>query len=84
LLTYPTTTSSQLDLALGLLTVPVLFGLILLRQSAQTIQQLSQFSESLLQGEQLPILERCPPVQIKFKHEAVPYESLPPDSRLNP
>ena len=70
---YPTSPSGKLDPILSVLTVPMLFGLTLLRQSSELVQQLSLFSESLLQGEQLPILEKCPSPQNQLDPEAVPY-----------
>ncbi len=42
----------------SLVTLPVLMGLITLRQIEQQLGALGQFSESLLQGEQLPILKK--------------------------
>jgi hypothetical protein len=81
-LAYPTSNlrSSKLDPSLALLAVPAVVGLVLLRQSGQVLQQLSQFSESLLQGEQLPILERSV-VHNVSKPEALPYKNpMPTDS----
>ena len=77
-LAYPTSSSGKLDPILSLLTVPVLFGLTLLRQSSEFVQQISLFSESLLQGEQLPILERCPSPQNQPDLKAIPYGSALP------
>lgn len=73
---YPSTPSSELDPALSLLTVPVLAGLVLLRYSQQTLQQIGQFSESLIQGEQLPILERCSSAQNKVELGEIPYRGI--------
>jgi hypothetical protein len=81
-LAYPTPnpSSSRLDPSLAFLTAPILAGLVLLRQSGQMLQQMSQFSESLLQGEQLPILERSS-VHNLSKSEALPYKNaLPMDA----
>jgi hypothetical protein len=51
------------------------------RQSGQMLQQLSQFSESLLQGEQLPILERRSSGHNELEAEALPYKNaLPVDA----
>lgn len=58
---------------LGLATLPMLLGLVALRQTERTLVQLGEFSESLLQGEQLPILERpCSPEASGTQQEAVP------------
>lgn len=43
--------------SLSLVTLPVLMGLIIIRHIEQQLGTLGQFSESLLQGEQLPILK---------------------------
>ena len=75
---YPTSSSGKLDPVLSVLTIPVLFGLTLLRQSSEFVQQLSIFSESLLQGEQLPILEKCPSPQNQLDIKAIPYGSALP------
>jgi hypothetical protein len=76
-LAHPTS-SGKLDPVLSVLTLPVLFGITLLRQSSELVEQISRFSESLLQGEQLPILEKCPSPQNQLDLEAVPYESTLP------
>ena len=44
--------------SLSLATLPVLLGLITLRQIERQLSTLGQFSESLLQGERLPILKK--------------------------
>jgi hypothetical protein len=50
--------SVGLGRSLSLATLPVLVGLITLRQLERQLGALGQFSESLLQGEQLPILKK--------------------------
>jgi hypothetical protein len=58
---------------LGLATIPVLLGLVMIRQTERTLAPLGEFSESLLQGEQLPILESpCSPEASGTQQEAVP------------
>ncbi len=77
----PSNPSNKLDPTLGFITVPILTGFVLLRQSGQLLQQLGQLSESLLQGEQLPILERQSSGCYESKAEALPYrDALPMDS----
>lgn len=66
------------------MTVPILMGLVLVRQSGKALQQLSQFSESFLQGEQLPILERRSAGHNEPKAEALLYENaLPVDLSID-
>jgi hypothetical protein len=76
ILDHPTanSSSSRLDPSLGLLTIPILSGLVIIRQSGQMLKQVSQFSESLLQGEQLPILEKSSSHNVS-EAEALPYEN---------
>jgi hypothetical protein len=47
-----------LPVVLGLITLPVVLGLITLRQVEHQFEKLGQLTESLLQGEKLPILDR--------------------------
>jgi hypothetical protein len=44
--------------SLSLVTLPILVGLLTLRQLERQLGALGQLSESLLQGEQLPILKK--------------------------
>jgi hypothetical protein len=58
---------------LGLATIPVLLGLAILRQTERTLAQLGKCSDSPLQSEQLPILERpCSPEAYGTQQDAVP------------
>jgi hypothetical protein len=84
-LAYSTSSpSNKLDPTLGFITIPILAGFVLLRQSGQILQQLSQFSESLLQGEQLPILERRSSGHNESKAEALLYRNaLPVDAPID-
>jgi hypothetical protein len=50
--------AAGVERSLSLLCLPLLFGLVTLRQVERQWGQLGQFAESLLQGEQLPILDR--------------------------
>ncbi len=50
--------SVGLGRSLSLVTLPILVGLIALRQLERQLGALGQLSESLLQGEQLPILKK--------------------------
>jgi TRAP-type C4-dicarboxylate transport system permease small subunit len=47
-----------LERSLSLITLPVVLGLITLRQVEHQFGKLGQLTESLLQGEKLPILDR--------------------------
>jgi hypothetical protein len=47
-----------LERSLSLVTLPVVLGLITLRQVEHQFGKLGQLTESLLQGEKLPILDR--------------------------
>ena len=47
-----------LERSLGLITLPVVLGFITLRQVEHQFGKLGQLTESLLQGEKLPILDR--------------------------
>jgi hypothetical protein len=71
---YNRGSAAHLEQPLGLIAIPVLLGLIGLRQAERTITQLGQLSESLLQGERLPILSRrCSGVQNSADPKAVGY-----------
>ncbi|WP_404784371.1 hypothetical protein [Altericista sp. CCNU0014] len=64
--------AAGLERSLGLIAIPVLLGLVALRQVERQLTQLGQFSESLLQGERLPILDRrCSGVQNSDRPRAV-------------
>jgi TRAP-type C4-dicarboxylate transport system permease small subunit len=52
------TNAVGLERSLGLITLPVVLGLITLRQVEHQFEKLGQLTESLLQGEKLPILDR--------------------------
>jgi hypothetical protein len=53
-----------LERSLSLITLPFVLGLVALRQVENRWGKLGQLTESLLQGEQLPILDRrCPGAQ---------------------
>jgi hypothetical protein len=53
-----------LERSLSLITLPFVLGLVALRQVEANWGKLGQLTESLLQGEQLPILDRrCPGTQ---------------------
>jgi hypothetical protein len=53
-----------LERSLSLITLPFVLGLVALRQVENRWGKLGQLTESLLQGEQLPILDRrCPGTQ---------------------
>jgi TRAP-type C4-dicarboxylate transport system permease small subunit len=52
------TNAVGLERSLGLITLPVVLGLIILRQVEHQFEKLGQLTESLLQGEKLPILDR--------------------------
>jgi hypothetical protein len=53
-----------LERSLSLITLPFVLGLVALRQVEDRWGKLGQLAESLLQGEQLPILDRrCPGAQ---------------------
>jgi hypothetical protein len=58
--TYPNSTRHvmRLERSLSLITLPVVLGLITLRQVEHQFGRLGQLTESLLQGEKLPILDR--------------------------
>jgi hypothetical protein len=47
-----------LERSLSLVTLPFMLGLVALRQVENRWENLGRLTESLLQGEQLPILER--------------------------
>jgi TRAP-type C4-dicarboxylate transport system permease small subunit len=47
-----------LERSLSLITLPFMVGLVALRQVENRWENLGRLTESLLQGEQLPILER--------------------------
>jgi TRAP-type C4-dicarboxylate transport system permease small subunit len=47
-----------LERSLSLITLPVVLGLVTLRQVEHQFGKLGQLTESLLQGEKLPILDR--------------------------
>jgi hypothetical protein len=54
----------RLERSLGLITLPFVLGLMALRQVENRWGKLGQLTESLLQGERLPILDRrCPGAQ---------------------
>jgi hypothetical protein len=50
--------AALLEQSLGIIAIPVLLALVALRQGERKLTQLGQLTESLLQGEQLPILDR--------------------------
>jgi hypothetical protein len=54
----PSANAVGLERSLSLILPPFLFGLMALRQAERQWERLGQLSESLLQGEQLPILDR--------------------------
>jgi hypothetical protein len=58
--THPNSRSHVMGLerSLSLITLPVVLGLITLRQVEHQFGKLGQLTESLLQGEKLPILDR--------------------------
>jgi hypothetical protein len=58
--THPNSRSHVMGLerSLSLITLPVVLGLIALRQVEHQFGKLGQLTESLLQGEKLPILDR--------------------------
>lgn len=71
---YNKTNTAHLEQSLGLIAIPVLLGVIALRQTERAVTQLGQLSESLLQGERLPILDRrCSGVQNSADPKAVGY-----------
>lgn len=69
-----TTHLSPLEQWVGVLAVPVLMGLVGLRQAEKTLIQWGEWSETLIQGDRLPILDRwCSSAQNPTEQEAVRY-----------